>query len=68
MFISSYVPVSCAKIPDDPVQFSFWILINFPMSDAIRCEMLALNNSLQRLKILIEYFKTVSFKIWHVFL
>ncbi|KAL1455958.1 hypothetical protein WDU94_000720 [Cyamophila willieti] len=48
---------SCAKVPDDPVQLSYWILINFPMSDSIRVEMLSLNNALQRLQRLIEYFK-----------
>uniref|UniRef100_A0A8D8RHC5 Protein cereblon n=1 Tax=Cacopsylla melanoneura TaxID=428564 RepID=A0A8D8RHC5_9HEMI len=48
---------SCAKVPDDPVQLSYWVLINFPMSDSIRVEMLSLNNALQRLQRLIEYFK-----------
>ncbi|KAI5701685.1 hypothetical protein M8J75_012181 [Diaphorina citri] len=47
----------CAKVPDDPVQLSYWILINFPMSDSIRVEMLSLNNALHRLHRLIDYFK-----------
>ncbi|XP_008485858.1 uncharacterized protein LOC103522534, partial [Diaphorina citri] len=53
----SYPPTCCAKVPDDPVQLSYWILINFPMSDSIRVEMLSLNNALHRLHRLIDYFK-----------
>jgi cereblon len=47
------------KMPQDPVEFSFWVAGNLPLDDAMKLHLLQVDNAVQRLRCELSIMKKV---------
>ena len=55
------------KVPTDPIELSFWVASNFPLTNQDKIKLLNINNCVQRLRHEIDVLKRVGldFFVWY---